>query len=134
MNETVMTEELFGSEGFYNNNSDERKMLIMDSFSGHLTDQVKKVCKDNNTDVAIIPGGYTSILQPLDIGIIKPFKDSFRKKWNHWMLNNVYSTDNINIKIKKPEYIEVCKWVCAAWEGLKNSPCIINSYRRAFGN
>jgi len=53
----------------------------MDSFEGHLTDIVKNKCAVNNIHKAIIPGGLTSIVQPLDVSINKPFKDRLKEKW-----------------------------------------------------
>jgi hypothetical protein len=47
----------------------ERKLLIMDSAPGHKTELVKQVCKKHNFDVAMIPGGMTKYLQPLDISV-----------------------------------------------------------------
>jgi hypothetical protein len=44
-----------------------RSMLILDSFHGHTTEEVKKTLKSRNTDQVIIPGGLTSMLQPLDV-------------------------------------------------------------------
>jgi hypothetical protein len=46
-----------------------RSMLILDSFCGHTTEEVKKILKSRNTDQVIIPGGLTSMLQPLDVCI-----------------------------------------------------------------
>jgi hypothetical protein len=42
-------------------------MLILDSFRGHTTEEVKKILKSRNTDQVIIPGGLTSMLQPLGV-------------------------------------------------------------------
>ncbi|CAG8853582.1 19399_t:CDS:1, partial [Gigaspora margarita] len=33
----------------------------------------------------VIPSGLTSICQPLDVAINKPFKDYLRKEWLIWM-------------------------------------------------
>ena len=38
--------------------------------------------EDHNTDIAVIPGGLTSIVQPLDVCLNKPFKDHLRSKWS----------------------------------------------------
>jgi hypothetical protein len=42
-----------------------RSMLILNSFHGHATEEVKEILKSKNTDQVIIPGGLTSMLQPL---------------------------------------------------------------------
>ena len=52
-----------------------RSLLVLDSFTAHKTDAVKKWFHKKNTDLAAIPGGLTSRLQPLDVSLNKPFKD-----------------------------------------------------------
>ena len=47
-------------------------MLVWDSFSAHLIDQAKQHLKENNTSTAVIPGGLTSVIQPLDVSLNKP--------------------------------------------------------------
>ena len=59
--------------------------LVYDMFKAHLVEPVKKRLEDINTDVAIIPGGLTSQLQPLDVSINKPFKEKVRTLWSNWM-------------------------------------------------
>jgi hypothetical protein len=43
----------------------EKKQLVMDSYSAHLTQDVNDVLDSNNFDVAVIPVGCTKDLQPL---------------------------------------------------------------------
>ena len=130
MNEDIMADEYLNS--IKQSTTKERSLLVLDSFGGHLTDRVKRACHESSIDMAVIPGGYTSVLQPLDIGIIKPFKDRFRKKWDRWMLESVFKSNNSNGKLKRVEYIDVCKWVCESWQSLENSDIIRNAWRRAF--
>ena len=40
---------------------------------------------------AVIPGGCTSKIQPLDVCINKPFKEHFRHLWMNYMQENVSS-------------------------------------------
>ncbi len=49
-------------------------LLFLDSFSAHLTDRVKEGFKQCNATIVVIPGGCTSVLQPLDVSINKPVK------------------------------------------------------------
>lgn len=61
-------------------------MLVLDSFRGHLTASVKRALCDGKTDLVVIPGGLTSVLQPLDVVLNKPFKDRLRELYNEWMM------------------------------------------------
>ena len=42
-------------------------LLILDSFKAHYKDDVMKTFTANNIVPILIPGGYTSLVQPLDI-------------------------------------------------------------------
>src|SRR5438128_8801238 len=53
--------------------------LVLDSFRGHLTDMVKETFRKSEIDIAVIPGGLTSKLQPLDVMINHSFKAKVSK-------------------------------------------------------
>lgn len=63
-----------------------KSMLVWDSFRAHLSAPIRSTLKSLNTEPAVIPGGMTSMVLPLDVAINKPFKDCMRKKWQEWML------------------------------------------------
>ena len=46
------------------NPTDERSLLVWDSFRAHLTDAVKEALHRRKIDVAVISGGLTPVLQP----------------------------------------------------------------------
>jgi hypothetical protein len=50
-------------------------LLALDLFGGHKTDDVLDTLRANDITVSVIPGGCTSLVQPLDISINRPFKD-----------------------------------------------------------
>ena len=68
-----------------------RRLLVWDTFRGHMTPAVKdKLRTTHNTDIAYIPGGCTSVLQPADVSWNKPFKNHFsttnawiKQAWGH---------------------------------------------------
>jgi hypothetical protein len=60
-------------------------MLNLDSFHGHTTEEVKKILKSRNMDQVIIPGGLTSMSQPLDVCINWPFKAALKEQYTQWM-------------------------------------------------
>ena len=62
-----------------------RSLLVYDAFEAHVTDRVKALLKREKTDLAVIPGRLTSILQPLDVSLNKPFKVGVRRRWMQWM-------------------------------------------------
>ena len=109
------------------------KHLLMDSFSGHKTESVLKLLNsDTDTNLnlkgySIIPPGTTSKLQPLDVGVNKPFKDRLRKKWNKWMETG-HTTAKGNYKSASASLL--LQWVKAAWDEISTNT-IMNSFTKA---
>ena len=62
-------------------------LLVWDSFRAHLTNEVKADLKRRKIDVAVIPRGLTSVLQPLDKSLNKPFKGNVWRKYLAWMIS-----------------------------------------------
>ncbi|CAI7886110.1 unnamed protein product [Closterium sp. NIES-53] len=59
-------------------------MLVLDSYRGHLTEEVKEKLCEMNCVLAIIPSGCTAEVQPLDVCINKSFKASVRQQYQRW--------------------------------------------------
>ena len=62
---------------FFNNkhiSNDIKKILILDCPTSHYDDDVVNIFKKNNSKYILIPPGLTRYLQPLDVSIIKHFK------------------------------------------------------------
>ena len=51
-------------------------VLVLDAFKGHLTDSVKNQLRKMNTELVVMPGGITSVLQPMDYPLTSPLKTS----------------------------------------------------------
>ena len=66
----------------------EQSLLVCDSATAHLTNEVKEKLK--KTKLAIIPGGLTKLLQPLDISVNKSFKSKVRKLWENWIVSGYH--------------------------------------------
>src|SRR3954471_6521191 len=105
-------------------------MLVYDSFKGHLEESVKRKFWDNGFDLAVIPGGLTSICQPLDVAINKPFKDNLRKEWHIWMANGGAGRTAAG-NLKRAKLSDVCNWVKRSWENI--SPEIIIKSFKTYG-
>ena len=94
-----------------------KSLLVWDMFKSHLCENVKATIKRINTDIAIIPGGLTSIIQPLDVCLNKPFKDSLHKCWNEWMVSGDHTfTDTGNMRAAS--LTTICEWVMKSWENI----------------
>ncbi|EPZ32072.1 hypothetical protein O9G_005323 [Rozella allomycis CSF55] len=53
----------------------------MDNFSAHKTPEVAALLNEKNITALFLPSNMTSVLQPLDVGCNKPFKDYCRQDW-----------------------------------------------------
>ncbi|KAK6056605.1 hypothetical protein COOONC_05889 [Cooperia oncophora] len=52
---------------------------------------MKQFCQQYSK-IAVIPGGLTKILQPLDVSINKPFKDHLKAGWEKWIRDEAKAT------------------------------------------
>jgi len=50
-------------------------LLVLDLFATHKTQEVLDTFLANDITLSLIPGGCTSLVQPLDVSINRPFKD-----------------------------------------------------------
>lgn len=103
-----------------------RSLLVLDSFEAHKTEQVKRSFKSENTDLAVIPGGLTSVLQPLDVCLNKPFKDRVRQKWMAWMAEGIHEL-TASGRQKKPSEELMCQWIGEAWRDIPRE-MVANSF------
>ena len=62
-------------------------VLFLDSYHCHMMNSAVNVIQDLGVEVEHIPGSCTSLCQPVDIGINKPFKAFLRKASEKWMID-----------------------------------------------
>jgi DDE superfamily endonuclease len=62
-------------------------ILFLDSYRCHMMAGVVTRIQNLGVEVVHIPGGCTSLCQPVDIGVNKPFKNRLRSEWQTWMIN-----------------------------------------------
>ena len=84
-------------------------------FNSYLCEKIKAVIKRCNTDIAVIPGGLTSVIQPLDICLNKSFKDKFHQCWNEWMVCGNQSFTAAG-NTRTASRVTVCEWIVKSWE------------------
>ena len=94
-----------------------KSLLVWDMFKAHVTEKSKDHVKHTNTDLAVIPGGLTSVVQLLDVFLNKPFKDLIRQYWSAWIIDG----EKIFTKggnMHAPPLDLLCEWVVHAWAAI----------------
>jgi hypothetical protein len=102
-------------------------LLILDSYQCHMMASVVQMIQELGVGVKHIPGGCTSLCQPVDVGFHKPFKDRVRQTWQSWMIAEgvVHSTPSL------PTRLDVATWVANAMAEMKREGGIIrNAWRK----
>jgi hypothetical protein len=102
-------------------------ILILDMYRCHMMSSVVQKIQELGVEVQHIPGGCTSLCQPVDVGFNKPFKDRMRRQWMNWMTNEgvVHGTTS------PPVRLDVAKWVHNAMLEMKGEGKIIrNAWKR----
>ena len=55
-------------------------------------------------EVVHIPGGCTSLCQPVDIGVNKPFKNRLCSEWQTWMINEGLQHGSMGQPLRQREH------------------------------
>lgn len=97
-------------------------VLFLDSFKVHYSDAIKQRLTDLGVNLQIIPGGCTWLVQPVDVGIGKPFKDRCRKLWWNWMMEEE--------EPGRASRVQQCKWIKNAWDEMP-AGIIRNCWRKS---
>lgn len=101
----------------------------MDSMRARETDSVKAAIKTTNSTPAVIPGGTTKYLQPLDISVSRAFKVALREERETWMTSGEKSFTKTGW-MWKAFFTEVCQWILNVGSHVKTST-ITNGFRKA---
>ena len=89
-------------------------ILFLDSYRCHMMASVVEEIQGLGVEVEHIPGGCTSLCQPVDVGVNKPFKDRLRDQWESWMMvEGVF-----NGTTSPPSRGDIATWSVAAMETL----------------
>ena len=98
-------------------------ILILDSYRCHMMASVVTRIQELGIEVKHIPGGCTSLCQPVDIGFNKPFKDRLRRQWLSWMI----AEGVIHGTTSPPSRRDVAGWVDRAMAEMKGEEQIVKN-------
>ncbi|CAI7782463.1 unnamed protein product, partial [Closterium sp. NIES-54] len=93
-------------------------MLVLDSYCGHLTEEVKEKLCEMNCVPAIIPSGCKAEVQPPDVCINKSFKVSVRQQYQRWFEAEGQEQLTAAGNLKKPSPEVVLRWVSQSWKAV----------------
>ncbi|KAJ8280487.1 hypothetical protein GJAV_G00055280 [Gymnothorax javanicus] len=113
-------------DGFFHKSP---SLLICDSMRAHLTDDVKNQVKQTNSELAIIPGGLTKELHPLDIGVNRAFKVKLRAAWEQWMTEGEHTFTKTG-RQHRATYATICQWIVDAWAKVSVST-VVRAFTKA---
>ncbi|KAG8236924.1 hypothetical protein J437_LFUL014969 [Ladona fulva] len=88
-------------------------LLVWDQFRAHRTETIKNKVRELKTQIAVIPGGLTCQLQPLDVS---------------W-IGDPHHDLTPSGRMKQPSISEVCGWVKKSWEDVK-AEVIVKSFKK----
>lgn len=106
-----------------------KALLVMDSMRAHITPQFKDKLKAFNSIPAIIPGGLTKLLQPLDISVNRSFKAVLRHLWEEWMMDGEHSFTATG-RMRHATFLQVTEWIDKAWTSV-TTETILSGFRKA---
>ena len=66
----------------------EESILTLDSFSAQVSNSTMACFQSHKVHTSVIPGGCTSVIQPLDVCLSKPFKVHLKASWQRYMLQD----------------------------------------------
>ena len=98
-------------------------ILILDSYRCHMMASVVHRIQDLGIEVIHIPGGCTSLCQPVDVGFNKPFKDRIRRLWTEWMV----AEGLVDGTTKSPTRLMVACWVDTVMMQMRMEATIIKN-------
>ncbi|CAI7780189.1 unnamed protein product [Closterium sp. NIES-54] len=101
--------------------------VVLDSYRGHLTEAVGQTMQMFRLSRAVIPGGCTPLVQPLDVSINRAFKCGVRHRYSGWFeedgintttKSGVLNHDICMCNLKKPPAELVLRWIDESWEAI----------------
>jgi hypothetical protein len=96
---------------------------ILDSYRCHMMASVVQRIRELGIKVRHIPGGCSSLCQPVDVRFNKPFKDHVRRQWLSWMT----AKGIIHGTTSSPLRHNVAEWVNRAMAEIKGEEQIIKN-------
>jgi hypothetical protein len=86
--------------------------LLLDKYTCHYQGSVAKAMEDLGVEWDILPGGCTGLIQPVDVGINRPWKYRLRNRLEEYMA----ARDNSDRLSTKTTRRMIAKWAVESWD------------------
>ena len=97
---------------------------LLNRFTTDMMNSVVTKIQDLGVEIIHIPGGCTGLVQPVDVGVNKPFKCRLKDEWEAWMLREgIFDT-----KTRPPSREHIVQWSVSALDNLP-SEIVKNAWR-----
>ena len=101
-------------------------VILLDAYRVHMCQAVVDSIQALGIEVIHIPGGCTGLLQPLDVGINRPYTVRIRAKWEEWMMDSIDRYD----EIRAPLHKDVLAWAAKTHCEMQGLPLMKNAWRK----
>ena len=108
-------------------NSGKITVVMMDNYKAHLTKPTRNAMAELGVVFIQLPPNCTSVVQILDVGVNKPFKDYYSWQRDQWMLN--YINSNSSYIVPGVSSAQCAEWASDAWDEVR-SDTIVNTARK----
>ena len=108
-NETILSEYIKRVIVPWKESNKLNPILLLDEASCHYTSQVLQILKECMILPIFVPGGATSLVQPLDVALNKPIKSSIRKSYCAWLENQSKKNQPSLVPLSIEEILDWCQ-------------------------
>lgn len=103
-----------------------KSVLLLDDFICHKQPEFLDLASEVGTSIELIPGGYTCVLQPCDVGIMKSLKGGIRQCYTKWAAQNLCGLPS-DQSIPTPDRKDVSEWISRVFHTI-SSECITATF------
>ena len=105
-------------------------IFFLDKYSCHTRGRVTNRIEELGVEWDIIPAGCTGLIQPIDVGIGKPFKNRMRYRWEECDMMDQYSDEAGNVeRIRSVDAQRfIAQWATDSWNIIPKM-AVKNSWR-----
>ena len=94
-------------------------LLFLDNATSHAQE-----CRLSNVTLKFFPANCTSVLQPLDHGIIRAFKARYHKHMLRSLLSKMDTVDNVQALCKEVNLLDAIHWTDQSWTETASSTIV----------